>query len=148
MGKDAGGPKKELRAREDLDRDMNRVNEQLSAFLDEQHQRRLALLKRNEDINRDTVDVEVEIRRLENIQEQLTRQLGGLNEQRVELEGTHRRLQREVNDLTSEDEGLSEENSKLGTERSHLDEEVTRLKKLRQDYISAIAKFKGEKESL
>jgi chromosome segregation ATPase len=139
---------KELRTREEVDKDMHKVNDQLASILEEQHHRRLALLKRNEDITRDTVDVEVDIRRLENIQEQLTRQLAGLNEQRVELEGNSRRLQREVDDLTREDDGLSEENEKLSTERTRLEEETGRLKKLRADYISAIAKFKGEKDGL
>jgi len=139
---------KELRTREEVDKDMHKVNDQLSSILEEQHHRRLALLKRNEDITRDTVDVEVDIRRLENIQEQLTRQLAGLNEQRVELEGTSRRLQREVDDLTREDDSLKEENDRLGTERSRLEEETGRLKKLRADYISAIAKFKSEKDGL
>ena len=139
---------KELRPREDCDKDMQRVNEQLASLVEEQHQRRLALLKRNEDITRDTVDVEVDIRRLENIQEQLTRQLAGLNETRVDLEGNSRRLQREVGDLTREDSGLKEENEKLSSERSRLEEEVGRLKKLRADYISAIAKFKGEKDAM
>ena len=139
---------KELRARVEVDKDMAKVNDQLASILEEQHHRRLALLGKNEEITRDTVDVEVDIRRLENIQDQLTRQLGGLNEQRVELEGTSRRLQREVGDLTREDDGLAEENSKLGTERTNLEEEVGRLKKLRADYIAAIAKFKSEKEGL
>lgn len=147
MGKDAGAVK-ELRPRDELDKDTQKVNDQLAGIVDEQHQRRLAFLKKNEDITRETVDVEVEIRRLQNVIEQSTMQLASLNDQRVDLEGAQRRLQREVEDLTREDDGLKGENEALGTERTMLDQEVTRLKKLRADYISAIAKFKGEKDAL
>ena len=145
MGKDAGSTK-ELRAREDLDRDTEKVNTQLASIVDEQHQRRLAFLKRNEDITRETVDVEVDIRRLQNVIEQSTMQLAALNDQRVDLEGSQRRLQREATDLTRDDDALNSENEKLGSERTSLDQEVSRLKKLKADYISAIAKFKGQKD--
>ena len=146
MGKDAGGVA-ELRPREELDKDMKKVNEELGAIVEEQHLRRLALLKANEDVTREIVDVEVEIRRLENLIEQGSRQLASLNDQRVELEGNHRRLKRDVEDLTREDEGLAEENKTLSAERSSLDEEVARLKKLKADYLAALAKFKGGKTS-
>jgi chromosome segregation ATPase len=147
MGKDAGGVQ-ELRARADVDSDTQKVNEQLEGIVTEEHQRRLAYLKRNEDITRETVDVEVEIRRLQNVIEQSTMQLASLNDQRVELEGNQRRLKREVGDMTRDDDGLREENEKLGSERESLDREVTRLKKLKADYISAIAKFKGERDAM
>ncbi len=137
-----------LRAREDLDKDMGKINEGVTAILEEQHARRVALLKRNEDVTRETVDVEVDIRRLETMQEQSTVQVGTLNEQRVDLEGNRRRLQRDVGDLDRDDVALKDENGKLGGERGRLDEEVGRLKKLRQDYLGAISKFKGEKEGL
>ena len=140
------GAVRELRPREDLDKDMKNVNDELGAIVEEQHQRRLALLKGNEDITRETVDVEVEIRRLQSVIEQSTRQLASLNDQKVELEGNERRLAREVGDLTREDDGLKGENTTLSTERTALDEETSRLKKLKADYISAIAGFKGEKE--
>ncbi len=147
MGKDAGGVK-ELRAREGVDGDTQKVNEQLEGIVGEEHQRRLAYLKLNEDISRETVDVEVEIRRLQNVIEQSTMQLASLNDQRVELEGNQRRLKREVSDMTRDDDGLKEENEKLSSEREALDREVTRLKKLKADYISALAKFKGEKDEM
>ena len=145
MGKDAGSVK-ELRARAEIDGDVQKVNEQLQAIVGEEHQRRLAYLKRNEEITRQTVDVEVEIRRLQNIIEQSSMRLASLNDQRVELEGNQRRLNREVEDMTLDDDGLKEENAKLGTQRTSLDQEVSRLKKLKADYISAIGKFKGEAE--
>ncbi len=146
MGKEAGTA--ELRARADMDGETQKVNDQLERIVAEEHRRRLAFLKDNEDITRETVDVEVEIRRLQNIIEQSTMQLGSLNDQRVELEGSQRRLNREVDDMTRDDEGLKEENEKLGAERTSLDQETTRLKKLKADYISAIAKFKGQKDAM
>ncbi len=146
MGQDAVG--KSLRAREDVDKDTQKVNDQLSGIVEEQHQRRLALLKQNEEITRESVDVEVEIRRLNNVIEQSTMRLASLSDQRVELEGNQRRLTREVQDMTRDDDGLNEENERLSAERSALDQEVSRLKKLKADYISAIGKFKGEKENL
>ncbi len=146
MGKDAGVA--ELRGRADVDANTQKVNDQLEGIVAEEHQRRLAYLKANEDITRDTVDVEVEIRRLQNIIEQSTMQLGALNDQRVELEGNQRRLNREVDDMTRDDEGLKDENEKLDTEQTSLDQETTRLKKLKADYISAIAKFKGQKDAM
>jgi len=144
MGKEAGSVA-ELRPREELDKDMGKVNNELGAIVEEQHQRRLALLKANEDVTREIVDVEVEIRRLENLIEQGSRQLASLNDQRVELEGNHRRLKRDVEDLTREDNALNDENKTLSSERSALDEEVTRLKKLKADYLAALSKFKGGK---
>ncbi|MHC4247831.1 MAG: hypothetical protein ACYTKD_16450 [Planctomycetota bacterium] len=144
MGKEAGGVA-ELRQREELDKDMTKVNKELGAIVEEQHQRRLALLKANEDVTREIVDVEVEIRRLENMIEQGSRQLASLSDQQVELEGNHRRLKRDVEDLTREDDALNDENKTLSSERSSLDEEVSRLKKLKADYLSALSKFKGGK---
>ena len=144
MGKEAGSAA-ELRPREELDRDMGTVNRELGEIVEEQHQRRLALLKANEDVTREIVDVEVEIRRLENLIEQGSRQLASLNDQRVELEGNHRRLKRDVEDLSREDNALNDENKTLSSERSSLDEEVTRLKKLKADYLAALSKFKGGK---
>ena len=144
MGREAGGV--ELRARADVDADTQKMNDALEKTVAEEHQRRLAYLKANEDITRETVDVEVEIRRLQNIIEQSTMRLASLNDQRVELEGNQRRLNREVEDMTLDDDGLKEENAKLSTQRTSLDQEVSRLKKLKADYISAIGKFKGEDE--
>jgi len=145
MGKDAGAVK-ELRARAEIDGDVQKVNEQLQAIVGEEHQRRLAYLKRNEDITRQTIDVEVEIRRLQNIIEQSSMRLASLNDQRVELEGNQRRLNREDEDMTRDDDGLKEEDAKLSAQRTALDQEVSRLKKLKADYISAIGKFKAEAE--
>jgi chromosome segregation ATPase len=145
MGKEVGSVA-ELRQREDLDNDMNKVNKELGAIVEEQHQRRLALLKANEDVTREIVDVEVEIRRLENLIEQGSRQFASLSDQRVELEGNHRRLKRDVEDLSREDGALNDENKTLSSERSALDEEVTRLKKLKADYLSALSKFTGGKK--
>ncbi len=144
MGK-VSGVVAELRPREDLDKDMNKVNTELVEIVEEQHQRRLALLKANEDVTREIVDVEVEIRRLESMIEQGSRQLASLNDQRVELEGNHRRLKRDTEDLTREDDSLNDENKTLSAERSDLDQEVTRLKKLKADYLAAISNFKGGK---
>ena len=144
MGKEEGGVA-ELRPRDELDRDMAKANKELSAITEEQHQRRLALLKANEDVTREIVDVQVEIDRLQSVIEQGTRQFSSLDAQRVELQGHHRRLKRETEDLTREDDSLKDENKTLSSERSALDEEVTRLKKLKADYLAALSKFKPGK---
>lgn len=146
MGKDAG--RMEFRARAEVDVSTQKVNDQLEGIVGEEHQRRLAFLKGNEEITRETVDVEVEIRRLQNIIEQSTMQLASLNDQRVELEGDQRRLHREVGDMTRDDESLKDENEKLDAEQTSLDQETSRLKKLKADYISAIAKFKGQRDAM
>ena len=134
MGK-AAGSETGLRPRQAIDDDTERVNTQLAEIVDEEHQRRLAFLKGNEDLERATVDVEVEIRRLQNIIDQSTMRLASLNDQRVDLEGHQRRLKREVGDMSRDDGALKDENTRLGTERTNLDQEVTRLKKLKGPFL-------------
>jgi chromosome segregation ATPase len=152
------------------------ANDKVAEVHQAEHSWRLDLLKENETLSRETVDTEVEIRRLQNEQESLTARLKELSAQRgkaakaveeltkqvsdlekardlaearrSDLEAQAKQLDRVVKDLDRDNGALARDNAKLDKQREKLVEDVDRLKKLKTDYLSAINKFKGEKTDL
>jgi hypothetical protein len=128
---------------------INPKDERISAAdAQEQHQRRLAVLKRSQDLTQETHDTEIEIRRLENVQGELQRNLDQLDARRNPLENHRKRLQDDVDNTTKEITGLRANIDKLTAERAKLEESVGRRKRERSEHVGAIAHFKAERESL
>ena len=137
---------------------------------------RLRVLKENEELARSTVDMEVDIRRLLGEQsklrgnhqsltkeqakvaesvKQLSEQVNSLEKQRDLTVARNNNLKDEIDDLEkainvleTQNNALEKEDKKLQTQQKKLDEDVARLRKLREDYMSTIAKFKEEKDDL
>lgn len=117
-----------------------------TADAQEKHQRRVALIKRNQDLVKESVDTEVEIRRLETVNGELSRQLDNLGEQRSTLDGNRKRLQADVDQVGVS--ALRKRSEDLAAQRSSLEEQVGRRKKERSEHVAAIARFKAEREGL
>jgi chromosome segregation ATPase len=145
-----------------LARQLAAANQDLNAVYEAEHQWRLDLLKANEEISRDTVDVEVEIRRLQQEELQLKGKLEELEKQRDKLAAedkdlTRQRdtLQAECDELETKRAGLTDavksltrETDTLGKEVTKLKSDVERLEALRKEYLAQIAKFKSQKAKL
>ena len=119
-----------------------------SAQAQEKHQRRLALLKRSQDLTQESYDTEVEIRRLENVEAELQRNLNQLEAHREPLDGQRQHLQDEVDTTAKEIAGLRGNIEKLTGQRANLEESVGKRKKERSEHVAALSHFKAEKESL
>jgi chromosome segregation ATPase len=145
-----------------LARQLAAANQDLNAVYEAEHQWRLDLLKANEEISRDTVDVEVEIRRLQQEELQLKAKLEDLEKQRDKLAAEDKDLTRQRDALQAECEqldtqrvGLSDavknltrETDAQGKEVAKLKADVDRLEALRKEYLAQIAKFKTQKAKL
>lgn len=119
-----------------------------SSQAQEMHQRRLALLKRSQDLTKELSDTEIEIRRLENLQTALQKKLDELEGTRDPLEEERKKLQSEVDEVTKEIARLQQNVDSLAGQRSTLEEGVGRRKKERSEHVAAIAHLKSEKEGL
>ncbi|HOX05492.1 MAG TPA: hypothetical protein PK280_03740 [Planctomycetota bacterium] len=145
-----------------LARQLAAANQDLNAVYESEHRWRLDLLKANEEISRDTVDIEVEIRRLQQEELQLKARLAELEKGRDKLAAEDKELTRQVDqlererdDLQGKCESLNEavkeltsENDSLGKDVAKLKAEVDRLEALRKEYLSQIAKFRSQKAKL
>ena len=145
-----------------LARKLAAANQDLNALYETEHQWRLDILKANEEISRDTVDLEIEIRRLQQEEVQLKGRFGELEKQRDKLTDETKELgrqcevmQRERDELQSRRDSLSESVKDLGGETETLARDVAKLKAdverleaLRKDYLAQIAKFRSQKAKL
>jgi chromosome segregation ATPase len=148
--------------RTSLARQLAAANQDLNAVYESEHQWRLELLKANEEISRDTVDIEVEIRRLQQEElglkgkfaelaklrdklavedKDLVHQTDALERERDDLQAKRDTLEENVKDLTRESDGLAKDVDKLKAD-------VERLESLRKEYLSQIAKFRSQKAKL
>ena len=145
------------------------ANQDLKSVYETEHQWRLDLLKANEDLSRETVSMETEIRKLqqENLQlkatlaeltkqrdalaievANLSRQRDVLKEQTDKSSAERDHLDSAVKELTRERESLSKHVGELGKELAKLKADVERLEALRKEYLSQIARFRSEKAKL
>ena len=145
-----------------LARQLAAANQDLNSVHDSEHQWRLDLLKANEEISRDTVDIEVEVRRLQQEQVQLKSRLAELDKLRDKLAIEHKELarqcdslERERDDLQAKHDALEESSKELTRESDSLGKDVTKLKadverleSLRKEYLAQIAKFRSQKAKL
>jgi DNA repair exonuclease SbcCD ATPase subunit len=114
----------------------------------EKHTRRLALLKRSQDLTKESMETEIEIRKQEVQQGELQRDLDRLEGQRDPLEQQKTTLQGEVDEATKDISNLQSSIEQLTTQRANLEESVGKRKKERSEHVAAIAHFKAEKEGL
>jgi len=114
----------------------------------EKHQRRLALLKRNQDFTRESMDTEIEIRRLENVQMDLQNNLNLLAQRKKGLDEQRKELQGDADGISKEVSQLREGTEKLGLRRAQLEEQVGQHKKQRAEHVAAISRMKAEREGL
>jgi len=153
-----------------------KANESVKTVFAAEDEWRLNLLKENETLSRETVDTEVDIRRLLDEQarlkdsvDSLAKEQAKLGDQVKDLSGKVSAAEKErdlakarnadlkedleafekaIHELTSENASLEKEVKKLGAQRDKLDEDVKRLRKLHEEYVKTIAKFKEEKDDL
>jgi hypothetical protein len=119
-----------------------------SAEAQEQHTRRLARLKRSQDLVNELTDMEADIRRLENAQTELRRALDKFETQRGPLEKQRATLQGEVDKATKDISTLRASIEKLTTQRAALEESIGHRRRERSEHVAAIAGFKAEKDGL
>jgi chromosome segregation ATPase len=145
-----------------LARQLAAASQDLNSVYESEHKWRLDLLKANEEISRDTVDIEVEIRRLQQEELQLKARLAEFEKGRdklaaedKELTRQHDQLERERDDLQGKVDSLSEavkeltrENDSLAKDVAKLKVDVDRLEGLRKEYLAQIAKFRSQKAKL
>ena len=114
----------------------------------EKHQRRLALIKSSQDLTKESMEVEIEIRKQENIQVELQRKLAGLKGQRAPLETQRDSLQQDVDTATKDISGLRKGIEELTVQRANLEGSVGNRKKERSEHVANIVRLKSEKEGL
>ncbi len=156
------GPDSKSLTRTALARQLSAASQDLNAVYESEHQWRLDLLKANEEISRDTVDIEVEIRRLQQEELQLKGKLVELEKQRDKLSAEEKeltrqndQLERERDDFQGKCDSLQEsvkelagENDALAKDAAKLKADVDRLEGLRKEYLAQIAKFRSQKAKL
>ncbi len=114
----------------------------------ERHQRRIALIKSSQDLAKEMMDTEVEIRKQENIQVELQRKLAGLVAQRSPLEVQRNSLQQDVDGLTKEISQLQKQIEEMTVNRANLEGSVGNRKKARSEHVANIVRLKSEREAL
>lgn len=152
-----------------FERQLVGANQDLKAVYETEHQWRLDLLKANEDLSRETVGVEAEIRRLQQQELQLKKTIAELQDHRAQLSSTGKELSRQskelrrqrnaariqcdglaknVKALTQEKGSLLKKANDLGKQLGKLKSDVERLETIRKQYLSEIAKFRTQKAKL
>ena len=152
-----------------LARQLVAANQDLKAIFESESEWRMELLQENEQLTRDTVDTEAEIKRLQDQQLQLGASLGALRNERdgvgsevQELSRSNDSLQREHDksdsqrdDLVDKVKGLKhslgqlqKETTQLGKEAGKLEGDVERLEQLRKEYLAQVGKFRKQKSKL
>ncbi len=144
--------------------------------LDLQSEKIVELLKANQDLVRSTVasaqeiakhgdrqrELEADVKELRARADELAQRARVLSEEKGQLQGTlkrgteeqvratdqNRSLRDQIEKLEKEQESLARENQKLEKQRDKLQGDVERLSKLREEYLSNIAKYREKKEDL
>lgn len=114
----------------------------------EKHQRRIALIKSSQDLTKESMETEIEIRKQEHTQVELQRKLGGLKNQRAPLETQRTSVQSDVDTSTKEIASLQKGIEELTVQRANLEGSVGNRKKERSEHVANIVRFKSEKEGL
>lgn len=114
----------------------------------EKHQRRLALIKSSQDLTKESMETEIEIRKQENTQVELQRKLAGLKGQSAPLEQQRERLQQDIDLVTKEISQLQKQIEELTQQRANLEGSVGNRKKERSEHMANLVRLKGEREGL
>ncbi len=102
---------------------------------------RMRLMRENESMSRECVEIEVEIREHQGKHETLTETVTSLRGRRDELQKT-------VDDFTSKRSSLASEIEKLSASKKGLEDELVRQRKKHRGHVTAIEKFQGERKRL
>ncbi len=102
---------------------------------------RMRLMRENESMSRECVQIEIEIRGHQDKHEKLTETVTALRQQRDER-------QRRVDGLTSQRSSLASEIEKLSAAKKGLEDELVRLRKEHRAHVTAIDKFQDERREL
>ena len=116
-------------------------NKAMRVAYDAEYSQRLQLVRENESMERESLAVEVEIKGLTDQGEDLQETVGTLTERREGLGSV-------VDDLTKERDTLTQQNKEFADLQTGLDAEVSRLRKLQQDYMSAVGKFREARRKI
>ncbi len=108
---------------------------------DAEYTQRLQLVRENESMERETLSLEVEIKGLTDQGEDLDQTVHTLTGRRDGLKET-------VGDLTSERDTLAAQNKEFAELQQRLDDEVARLKRLQDDYMQAVGKFREARKKI
>jgi len=117
------------------------ANKAMKVAYDTEYGQRLQLVRENEAMERETLALEVEIKGLTDREKELQETVATLSERHDEIRDV-------VNHQTEERDGFAENNKELASLQKQLDEEVTRLKRLQQDYMSAVGKFREARKKI
>jgi len=109
----------------------------------EKHQRRLALIKSSQDLTKESMDTEVEIRKQEHTQVELQRKLNGLKDQRSPLEEQLKSIEGEVDEATKEIAELQKGIEEHTVKRANLEGSVGNRKKERSEHVANIVRLKS-----
>ena len=102
---------------------------------------RMKLMRENESMSRECVEIEVEVREHQDKHEKLTEAVTSLRSGRDEL-------QKRVDGLTSNRSSLASEIENLSASKKGLEDELIRLRKRHRGHVEAIDKFQGERKRL
>jgi hypothetical protein len=114
----------------------------------EKHQRRIALIKSSQDLTKESMETEVEIRKQEHTQVELQRRLGTLKDQRAPLETQRKSIQEDVDGATTQIAQLQKGIEEHTGQRANLEGSVGNRKKERSEHVANIVRLKSEKEGL
>ena len=102
---------------------------------------RMRLMRENESMSRECVEIEIEIREHQTKHEKLTETVTSLRGRRDEL-------QKRVDGLTSNRSSLASEIENLSASKKALEDELVRLRKKHRGHVTAIEKFQGQRKRL
>ena len=131
----------QAQARSEIVAALGDANKAMKVAYDTEYGQRLQLVRENESMERETLALEVEIKGLTDREKELQGTVATLSERHDELRDV-------VNHSTEERDGFAENNKELASLQKQLDEEVTRLKRLQQDYMSAVGKFREARKKI
>lgn len=131
----------QAQARSEIVAALGDANKAMKVAYDTEYGQRLQLVRENEAMERETLAVEVEIKGLTDRRKELQETVATLAERHDEIRDV-------VNHFTEERDGLADNNKELAGLQKQLDEEVSRLKRLQQDYMSAVGKFREARKKI
>lgn len=108
---------------------------------EDEFRQRMRLMRENESMSRECVQIEIEVREHQDKHEKLTEAVTSLRSGRDEL-------QKRVDGRTSERSSLASTIEKLSASKKGLEDELVRLRKQHRAHATAIEKFQDKRKRL
>ena len=139
MGK-AAAPAEELQMtpEEDVVKELQKL---IKPTYEDEFRQRMRLMRENESMSRECVQIEIEIREHQDKHEKLTEAVTTLRARRDEL-------QKRVDGLTSKRSSHASTIEKLSASKKGLEDELVRLRKRHRAHATAIEKFQDKRKRL